>query len=72
MNGDFFYRRLGLRIITIRKAQKLSQEDMSDRAHIDRTYYARIEQGKVNPTVRVLHKIARALKITMSFLLYGV
>ena len=72
MHGDFFYRRLGLKIITIRKVQKLSQEDLSDLAHVDRTYLARIEQGKVNPSVRVLHKIARAFKITVSFLLYGV
>lgn len=72
MRGDFFYQRVGLRILTIRKIKGMSQETLSDWAHIDRTYLARIEQGKVNPSLRVLHKIARALRVTLSFLFDGV
>lgn len=72
MRGDFFYQRLGLRIMRIRKLKGLSQEDLSDCAHMDRTYLARIEQGKVNPSIRVLHKIARVMRISLSFLLHGV
>lgn len=72
MQGDFFYRRLGRRIVNIRKANKISQEDLSHGAHMDRTYLARIEQGKVNPSLRVLHKIARVLRVTLSYLFKGV
>ncbi|OGK62024.1 hypothetical protein A2334_04095 [Candidatus Roizmanbacteria bacterium RIFOXYB2_FULL_38_10] len=72
MQGDFFYQRLGLRIVLIRKTKGMSQEDLSGGAHMDRTYLARIEQGRVNPSLRVLHKIARTLKVTLSFLLNGV
>jgi len=72
MQGDFFYQRLGIRITNIRKANRVSQEDLSHHAHMDRTYLARIEQGKVNPSLRVLHKIAKALRITLSYLFDGV
>lgn len=72
MQGDFFYQRLGSRITSIRKTQGISQETLSDLAHMDRTYLARIEQGKVNPSLRVLHKLARALRVSMSYLFDGV
>lgn len=72
MRGDFFYNRLGLRIVTMRKAIRISQEDLSHGAHIDRTYLARIEKGRVNPSVRVLHKIARVFHVSLSYLFRGV
>lgn len=72
MQGDYFYQRLGIRIISIRKANKVSQECLSHGAHMDRTYLARIEQGRVNPSLRVLHKIAKALRVPLSFLFDGV
>ena len=72
MRGDFFYNRLGLRIVTIRKARRKSQEEISFGAHMDRTYLARIEKGKVNPSLRVLHKIARVLRVSLSHLFRGV
>lgn len=72
MQGDFFYHRLGLRIVVIRKAHNISQETLSHDAHMDRTYLARIEKGKVNPSLRVLHKIARVLRMNLSQLFLGV
>ncbi len=72
MKGDFFYRRLGWQIVCMRKRKGMSQEQLSDAANMDRTYLARIEKGKVNPSLRILHKIVRALRITLSFLFRGV
>lgn len=69
MRGNFFYRRLGERIITERKKRKLSQEALAYDSCVDRTYLARIEEGKANPTVKVLNKIARQFKIKLSELL---
>lgn len=72
MKGNFFYRRLGSRVIVERKRKKLSQEELAALAEIDRTYLARVEEGKANPSVKILNKIARKLKIRIDELLKGV
>ena len=72
MRGNFFYKRLGERIISERKKHNLSQEDLAYDSSVDRTYLARIEEGKANPTIKVLNKIARRFKIKLSKLLENV
>lgn len=72
MRGNFFYKRLGDRLTTMRKARCISQEELAYISCVDRTYIARIENGKSNPTVKVLNKICRCLKIRLSTLLEGV
>ena len=72
MKGNYFYKRLGVRIIIERKRKKLSQEELSNITEIDRTYLARIEEGKANPTIKILNKIANKLKIKICELLKGV
>ncbi len=72
MRGNFFYQRLGERIVIERDKRDLSQEQLALLSDIDRTYLARIEEGKANPSVRVLNKIARILKIRLNSLLKGV
>jgi len=55
-----------------RKKKGLSQEDLSILSDVDRTYIGRVEQGKANPSFRILVKISRALKMRLSQLLKGV
>jgi len=63
---------LGERIITERGRKKLSQEQVALLSDIDRTYLARIEEGKANPSIKVLNKISKILKIRLTELLKGV
>jgi transcriptional regulator with XRE-family HTH domain len=72
MKGNFFYKRLGNRVIVERKRKQLSQEELAGLSEIDRTYLARIEEGKANPSIKILNKIARKLKIRVHELLKGV
>jgi transcriptional regulator with XRE-family HTH domain len=72
MRGNFFYKRLGCRLIGQRKRKELSQEQLSMLSTVDRTYLARIEEGKANPSVKILNKIAKILKVRLSDLLRGV
>lgn len=51
---------------------ELSQEELAFMAAIDRTYLARIEGGKANPSIKVLNKICRSLKTRLAILLEGV
>ena len=70
--GNFFYQRLGEKIISAREKRKLSQEQLALLSDLDRTYLARIEEGKANPSVKILNKISRVLKTRLSTLLKGV
>jgi len=72
MRGNFFYKRLGCRIIAERKRKHLSQEQLALLSNMDRTYLARIEEGKANPSVKILYKIARILKVRLYDLVQGV
>ena len=72
VRGNFFYHRLGEKIIKVRQKRKLSQEQLALLSDIDRTYLARIEEGKANPSVKVLNKLSRVLKTRISYLLKGV
>lgn len=72
VRGNFFYQRLGENLISVRQRRKLSQEQLALLSDMDRTYLARIEEGKANPSVKVLNKLSRVLKTRVSVLLKGV
>ena len=72
VRGNFFYQRLAEKIIRLRQKRKLSQEQLALLSDLDRTYLARIEEGKANPSIKVLNKLCRVLKTRISYLLKGV
>lgn len=57
---------LGLRIKTLRKELKLTQEDLAKKASISRSYLADIERNRYNPSVDTLINIAKGLGISLS------
>lgn len=70
--GNFFYQRLGKRVCFERTKRELSQEQLSNLTEVDRTYIARIEKGRANPTLRILYKVAIGLSLRLDQLLQGV
>lgn len=62
-------RRVGQNLRRAREALGISQEDLADRAGLHRTYVSGVERGVRNPTVTVLEKLAKALKVKSSSLL---
>lgn len=52
-----------------RTAQKWSQEELAFRAQINRTYIAKLELAKNQPTLGVLHQLAFALNSELPELL---
>ncbi|RYY95459.1 MAG: XRE family transcriptional regulator [Alphaproteobacteria bacterium] len=62
-------RRVGVNMRRAREAQEISQEELADRAGIHRTYVSGVERGVRNPTVIVLERLAKALKVKTSSLL---
>ncbi|MFY0478008.1 helix-turn-helix domain-containing protein [Achromobacter marplatensis] len=51
----------GLAIRRHRELLRLSQEDLADRARIDRTYISGVERGVRNPSLEVMQRIAEGL-----------
>lgn len=56
-------------VLFIRKKRNLSQEELANKADIDRTYVGYIENSKYNITVQKLAAIAQALDVTLFDLL---
>lgn len=59
-------KQLGMRIRFLRKQQNLSIEDLSLEAGINKNYLSDLERGTRNPSLKILSRIARALKISIS------
>lgn len=52
-----------------RGAMKMSQEDLADRANVNRTYIAKLELRQNQPTLSVLNRLAVALEYDLPTLL---
>ncbi len=62
-------RRVGLNVRKFREALGLSQEALAFEARVHRTYLSGVERGTRNPTIVVLEKISKALKVPSARLL---
>jgi len=60
---------LGKKVRLLRCARDLSQEELAERADLDRTYISGIERGKRNISIVNIAKIAAALRVKISELL---
>lgn len=58
--------RLSKRIQKLRKNTGLSQEELAEKINISRTHMGHIEQGRRSPSLRVMTKIAKALRVKIS------
>ena len=55
--------RVGLNIQELRRAKKLSQEELADMCKVHQTYLSGVETGKRNSSLLVLERIANALNV---------
>jgi transcriptional regulator with XRE-family HTH domain len=51
-----------------RELLRVSQEELADRAGLDRTYVSGVERNQRNPTLRVMQKLADALGVGLDVL----
>ena len=61
--------RLGHKIVTLREAHRLSQQDLADRCGCDVSAIAELEAGEVPPSLAPLIKITRALGVRLGTLM---
>ncbi|MEG3155129.1 helix-turn-helix domain-containing protein [Sphingomonas sp. RB1R13] len=62
-------KRLGSNLKRLRLEKGWSQEDFADRAGIHRTYVSDIERAARNPTISVVEKLAKPLRVSPATLL---
>jgi transcriptional regulator with XRE-family HTH domain len=66
---DKFLKRVGTNIARIRKEKGLSLSQLSYIADMEKANIVRIEQSQINPTIKTLWKIAKALEVEASDLI---
>lgn len=57
---------LAQELLARRQELQWSQDDVADRTDIDRAYISRLEAGKKNPSLSVLHRLAAALDLSFA------
>lgn len=61
---------MGRKIQKLRKREKITQEEFAARLGISRTYMGYVEQGRESPSLKLLLKIARRLKVSIEDLFH--
>jgi transcriptional regulator with XRE-family HTH domain len=65
-------KKFGDNVRTRREALDLSQEQLAERANLDRTYISGVERGVRNLSLLSLVRLAKALKATSADLCVGI
>lgn len=63
---------LGMRIKYLRQNRKWSQEDLALGANVNKNYISDLENGRRNPSLEILERIAAAFGISLAELFKGV
>ncbi len=58
--------KIGEKLKEARLKLNLKQTDVATKANVSTNYYARIERNEENPTIEVLQKILKVLKLKSS------
>lgn len=66
---DKISEQLGKNMKRIRAKKKMSQGDIAHALEVDRGYISNIENGKKNPTLATIQKLANALGVSANELL---
>jgi len=60
---------LGKKMQRIRKKMKITQEQLAEKVGVSTTYIGFIEQGRYAPSLEILEKIAKHLKVKVNELI---
>ena len=63
---------LGMRIKYLRQKLHWSQEDLALNANINKNYISDLENGRRNPSLEILERIANAFGISLAELFKGI
>ncbi len=58
--------KLGKKIQKLRKNLDITQEELAEKINLSRTHIGHIEQGRKSPSIKVMEKLSRVLKVKIS------
>lgn len=58
-------KRFGERLKELRKEKGFTQEQLAEKINVHQTYIGKLEIGKCNPSLMLIYKISKALKINL-------
>ncbi len=61
---------LGRKIQKLRKAQKITQEELAEMVGISRVYMGYIEQGRESPSLKLLMKLSKKMGVKVEDLFH--
>lgn len=61
--------KIAMRLKQLRAKRGWTQEQLAEKAGINRGYLARLETGRHDPTITTLEKLAKALRVKVAALL---
>ena len=62
-------KKLGVNLRTLRQKSGLSQSELAAELNADKSYISSIENGRKNPTLATIAKIAKALNVSIEKLI---
>lgn len=65
-NTNEYLVRIGKNLRKIRDAKGMSQQMLADLSNVDKSTILRIENGKYNPSILVLRKLAHTLNVNLN------
>lgn len=63
---------LGMRITYLRKKKNVSQLELSIRSGVSKNYISDLENGRRNPTITILQRLANGLGVSLEKLFQGI
>ena len=66
MSPELLLKSIGLSIKRIRKGKKMTIQELADMCNFESSNMSRIEAGRNNLTIKTLHKISKALGVTIA------
>lgn len=66
MSNDEFASKIPENLSNMRKRQRYTQKEVAALASLNPNYYAKVERGDGIPSLKTIHKLAKALKVTAS------
>lgn len=64
MSDTEFLDQITANLVRIRKQQRYTQREVAGLAGLNPNYYAKVERGEGMPSLKTIHKLAKALKVT--------
>ena len=59
-------KKVGIKLKQLRTQREMTQVTLAKKVRVTQAYIALLEKGRENPTLDVLEKLAKALKVTVA------